>query len=427
MASIVLKNVSKSFRDSQIIKNVDLTIEDGECTVLVGPSGCGKSTILRLICGLEEVDSGEIFIGDRYVNDVPPASRGIAMVFQTYALYPHMTVFENMAFALRVRKLKKEAIEERVLNAAKILKIDHLLQRTPKELSGGQRQRAAIGRAIVRNPYAFLFDEPLSNLDSALRCQMRYELARLKAQLKTTMVYVTHDQAEAMTLADKIVVMRDGAVEQVGSPMELYNSPANIFVAKFIGSSEMNILDVSFVKYSGCHSIFQLQTGETVSMPRPEGVKFDTKSRYRLGIRPENIEILSPNAEFKRNQLMGRFSLLEDLGGEGIVHLSLKDGAQITVKTKKCFFGSSTSNCLDVSFEKVVGASKDVVDLRSDFSESPADVCFRKESLLCGDEVGLGFDTNHGYLFDKDGNTILSSGKMTECNKNSSAQNHGEN
>ena len=206
MASIVLKNICKSYRDSSIIKNVDLAIEDGECTVLVGPSGCGKSTVLRLICGLETPDSGEIYIGDNYVNDIPPAGRGLAMVFQSYALYPHMTVFENMAFALKVRKLKSAEIEGRVLIAAQILKIDHLLQRKPKELSGGQRQRVAIGRAIVRNPYAFLFDEPLSNLDSALRCQMRYELARLKAQLKTTMIYVTHDQSEAMTLADKIVL-----------------------------------------------------------------------------------------------------------------------------------------------------------------------------------------------------------------------------
>ncbi|MDR1333767.1 MAG: ATP-binding cassette domain-containing protein, partial [Holosporaceae bacterium] len=190
MASIILKNVSKSFKESSVIKEVDLVMEDGECTVLVGPSGCGKSTILRLICGLEEADSGEIYIGSQLVNDISPAGRGIAMVFQSYALYPHMTVFENMAFALQVRKFTKNEIEKRVTNTAKTLKIDHLLHRKPKELSGGQRQRVAIGRAIVRNPYAFLFDEPLSNLDSALRCQMRYELAKLKAQLKTTMIYV---------------------------------------------------------------------------------------------------------------------------------------------------------------------------------------------------------------------------------------------
>ncbi|MDR2765912.1 MAG: ATP-binding cassette domain-containing protein [Holosporaceae bacterium] len=414
MASIVLKNVSKSFRDSHIIKNVSLDIEDGECTVLVGPSGCGKSTILRLICGLEEADSGEIFIGDRYVNDVPPASRGIAMVFQTYALYPHMTVFENMAFALRVRRLKKEVIEERVLNAAKILKIDHLLQRTPKELSGGQRQRAAIGRAIVRNPYAFLFDEPLSNLDSALRCQMRYELARLKAQLKTTMVYVTHDQAEAMTLADKIVVMRDGAVEQVGTPMELYNCPANIFVAKFIGSSEMNIFDVSFLKHAGNYSIFQLPTGETVSFFRQNGVKFEVGSRYNLGVRPENIEILAPDAAFDGNRLLGKFSLLEDLGGEGIVHLSLQDGSQITVKTKKSFATSSESNHRDVFFEKVVGgapsSSGEILNRRESPQKPSDNALFGKESLSFGDGVTLGFALGHGYLFDENGNTILCSG-----------------
>jgi ABC-type sugar transport system ATPase subunit len=335
MASIILKNVSKSFQDVGIIKNVSLVMEDGECTVLVGPSGCGKSTILRLICGLEDADAGEIFIGDRYVNDIPPASRGIAMVFQSYALYPHMTVFENMAFALQVRKLRKEEIEERVLNIANILRIAHLLRRKPKELSGGQRQRVAIGRAIVRNPYAFLFDEPLSNLDTALRSQMRYELAKLKVQLKTTMVYVTHDQAEAMTLADKIIVMRDGAVEQVGSPIDLYNSPVNMFVAKFIGSSEMNIFEVSFLEKSGKLSVFQLSTGEKVSILHRGYSDFAKGAKYCLGIRPEDIEILSKEALFFGNKLEGSIFLSENLGGEGMIHLSLKDGNQITVKSKK--------------------------------------------------------------------------------------------
>jgi ABC-type sugar transport system ATPase subunit len=344
MSSIVLKNVNKSFQDSQIIKNVNLTIKDGECTVLVGPSGCGKSTILRLICGLEDVDSGEIFIGDRCVNNVPPASRGIAMVFQSYALYPHMTVFENMAFALQVRKLKKEEIETRVTNTAQILKIDHLLRRKPKELSGGQRQRVAIGRAIVRNPYAFLFDEPLSNLDSALRCQMRYELAKLKVQLKTTMVYVTHDQAEAMTLADKIVVMREGIVEQVGSPLELYNSPINTFVAKFIGSSEMNIFEISYLHPSGKLSVFQLQTGEQISFWRKENIEYNINSKYYLGVRPENIEILAPDALFFGNKLEGSVLLSENLGGEGIMHVALKNDSQITIKTKTNIIESTGNN-----------------------------------------------------------------------------------
>ncbi|MDR2780969.1 MAG: ABC transporter ATP-binding protein [Holosporaceae bacterium] len=366
MASIVLKNVSKSFKDSVIIKNVDLTMKDGECTVLVGPSGCGKSTILRLICGLEEVDSGEIYIGDRVVNDVPPGGRGIAMVFQSYALYPHMTVFENMAFALQVRKFTKIEIEKRVTNTAKILKIDHLLHRKPKELSGGQRQRVAIGRAIVRNPYAFLFDEPLSNLDSALRCQMRYELAKLKAQLKTTMIYVTHDQSEAMTLADKIVVMRDGSIEQVGSPLELYNSPVNIFVAKFIGSSEMNIFPVSFVKHMGKLSMFQTQTGEQVSFLRREDIEYDTDAKYFFGIRPENIEILAENSLFFGNRLTGTVILSENLGGEGFIHIAMKDGAPVVVKSKKM-----------VTTEPV------------------------------GSSVRFGFNIENCYLFDENENTIF--------------------
>jgi ABC-type sugar transport system ATPase subunit len=301
----------------------------------VGPSGCGKSTILRLICGLEEADGGEIYIGDRLANDIPPAGRGIAMVFQSYALYPHMTVFENMAFALQVRKFTKNEIEKRVTNTAKTLKIDHLLHRKPKELSGGQRQRVAIGRAIVRNPYAFLFDEPLSNLDSALRCQMRYELAKLKAQLKTTMIYVTHDQSEAMTLADKIIVMRDGIVEQVGSPLELYNSPVNMFVAKFIGSSEMNILPISFLKSMGKLSIFQTQTEEPISLHTKSDTEYTPEAKYYLGIRPENIEILANDSFFHGNKLNGTIFLSENLGGEGFIHVTLKDGTQMVVKSRK--------------------------------------------------------------------------------------------
>lgn len=333
MASIKLEGVSKSFRDSSIIKNVNLTIEDGQCTVLVGPSGCGKSTILRLICGLEDADSGNIYIGDRLVNDVPPASRGIAMVFQSYALYPHMTVFENMSFALQVRKLKKDEIQRRVEEAAKILKIEHLLLRKPKELSGGQRQRVAIGRAIVRNPYAFLFDEPLSNLDYSLRCQMRYEIAKLKAQLKTTMVYVTHDQSEAMTLADKIVVMHDGIIEQEGSPLEIYNSPVNTFVAQFIGSSKMNIFPVIFEGQNGERSNFKLETGEIVSINKE--LDLEKGAKYLFGIRPEDLDVVAQNAKVSGNSLNGEVVLAENLGGEGFVYVSLKDGYQIMSKSKK--------------------------------------------------------------------------------------------
>jgi ABC-type sugar transport system ATPase subunit len=340
-------------------------MEDGKCTVLVGPSGCGKSTILRLICGLEEVTSGDVFIGDNLVNDVPPAGRGLAMVFQSYALYPHMTVFENMAFALKVRKLKKDEIENHVVATAKILKIDHLLRRTPKELSGGQRQRVAIGRAIVRNPFAFLFDEPLSNLDTSLRCQMRYELAKLKVQLNTTMVYVTHDQAEAMTLADKIVVMRDGVIEQEGTPLELYNSPVNTFVAKFIGSSEMNILEVEFVRHTGKLSTFRLQTtGEEVSFLH-KNLEHTDGAKYFLGIRPEDIEIIPKDALIFANRLDGTISLYENFGGEGYVHVTLGDGKGISVKTKK------------------------------NIAEQP------------GNPVRLGYAMEKCYLFDEKGNTIF--------------------
>lgn len=359
MASIVLENVTKSFENSEIIKGISLTIEDGKCTVLVGPSGCGKSTLLRLICGLEEVTSGDIYIGDRLVNDVPPASRGLAMVFQSYALYPHMTVFENMAFALKVRKFKKAEIEARVVKAAKTLKIDHLLDRKPKELSGGQRQRVAIGRAIVRNPFAFLFDEPLSNLDASLRCQMRYELAKLKEHLKTTMVYVTHDQAEAMTLADKIVVMRDGVIEQAGSPLELYTSPVNIFVAKFIGSGEMNIMPVRFVEQNEKIMTFKLDNGEKVSFDRGSGAGKSgdrdgdaAKSACYLGIRPENLEIIKKDGVFFGNRLDATVMLAENLGGEGIVHVVLSNGSALTVKSRDISVNPGDKIKIGLPFEK---------------------------------------------------------------------------
>lgn len=371
MASIKLQGINKSFKDSPIIKNVDLTIEDGQCTVLVGPSGCGKSTILRLICGLEDADSGEIYIGDRLVNDVPPASRGIAMVFQSYALYPHMTVFENMSFALQVRKLKKDEIRKRVEEAAKILKIDHLLQRKPKELSGGQRQRVAIGRAIVRNPYAFLFDEPLSNLDYSLRCQMRYELAKLKAQLKTTMVYVTHDQSEAMTLADKIVVMHDGIIEQEGSPLEIYNSPVNTFVAQFIGSSKMNIFPVTFEGCKGSLSNFRLATGEVVSVDKK--LDLNRGSKYLMGVRPEDLDVVAEHAKVSGNCLEGEVILAENLGGEGFVHVCLKDGYQIMSKSKKTvmeqvgekarlFFGCDRCYLFDEQGKAICGINSRSID-----------------------------------------------------------------
>ncbi|MGD2002308.1 MAG: ATP-binding cassette domain-containing protein, partial [Paracoccaceae bacterium] len=243
MAQVELRNVEKTFGKTRVIRDVDLSIDKGEFVVFVGPSGCGKSTLLRLIAGLESLTSGEIIIADRPVMDLPPSERGIAMVFQSYALYPHMSVFHNMAFSLSLQGIAKAEIQERVEAAAKILQMEHLLDRRPAALSGGQRQRVAIGRAIVRNPDVFLFDEPLSNLDAALRHDTRVEIAKLHKQLGATTIYVTHDQVEAMTLADKIVVLKDGEIMQVGSPMDLFNFPDNEFVAGFLGSPKMNFFD----------------------------------------------------------------------------------------------------------------------------------------------------------------------------------------
>lgn len=256
MAKIELKNVKKSYGAVDVIKGIDLTIEKGEFMVFVGPSGCGKSTLLRLISGLEEISSGDMLFDSDRVNNVLPSQRGIAMVFQSYALYPHMTVYDNMAFGMKLAKASPEAMKKRVMEAAKLLQIDHLLERLPKQLSGGQRQRVAIGRAIVRDPRVFLFDEPLSNLDAALRVQTRLEIAKLHHSMSdVTMIYVTHDQVEAMTLADRIAVLRDGRLEQVGSPAELYERPNSIFVAGFIGSPKMNFLTGKFATDHGCTTL----------------------------------------------------------------------------------------------------------------------------------------------------------------------------
>ena len=245
MANIKFTGVHKSFGSNKIITDFNLSGKDDEFLVLVGPSGCGKSTLLRMIAGLEQIDEGEIFINDQKINDLHPSKRQTAMVFQSYALYPHMNVYENMSFGLKIEKRSKEEIQTKVMQAAKILKIEELLERRPKQLSGGQRQRVAIGRAITRNPKIFLFDEPLSNLDAALRSEMRVEISKLHNQIKTNMIYVTHDQVEAMTLADRIVILNLGNIEQVGTPDEIYNNPANIFVAQFIGTPKMNILPLN--------------------------------------------------------------------------------------------------------------------------------------------------------------------------------------
>ncbi len=300
MAEVILKNVYKRYNGTAAVTNVSLEIVDKEFFILVGPSGCGKSTTLRMVAGLEEVSDGEIWIGGRKVNDVPPKDRDIAMVFQNYALYPHMTVYENMAFGLKLRKYSKREIEMRVKEAAEILNMGNLLERKPKELSGGQRQRVAVGRAIVRKPKVFLFDEPLSNLDAKLRVQMRAELSKLHDRLQTTIIYVTHDQVEAMTMGDKICVMKDGVIQQIAPPLQLYNRPANRFVAGFVGSPPMNFLTVriSERKEAGKTSLW-IKEPDTDNRPDSFQLKIEKEmeatlkpyvgKEVTLGIRPEDI------------------------------------------------------------------------------------------------------------------------------------------
>ncbi len=289
MARVVLKNVYKFFdKDVPVVNNLNISIEDREFVVLVGPSGCGKSTTLRMIAGLEEISRGELYIGERMVNNVPPKDRDIAMVFQNYALYPHMTVYENMAFGLKLRKCSKQQIRHSVEEAAEILGIGDLLDRKPKALSGGQRQRVAVGRAIVRKPQVFLFDEPLSNLDAKLRVQMRAEISKLHKRLNTTMIYVTHDQVEAMTMGDRIVVMKDGVVQQIDTPLNLYNLPQNRFVASFIGSPAMNILDGKIIKDNG---IWFDEGNLKLKLPENYEKKLEryVGKEISFGIRPEDI------------------------------------------------------------------------------------------------------------------------------------------
>jgi ABC-type sugar transport system ATPase subunit len=289
MAGLEIQGVRKAFGQQPILRGIDLSIADGEFVVFVGPSGCGKSTLLRTICGLETVDEGAVRIGGKDMTHVPPAQRGIAMVFQSYALYPHMTVYDNMGFALKLAGLTPEAIREKVMQAAAILRIEPLLLRKPKELSGGQRQRVAIGRAIVRQPEVFLFDEPLSNLDAALRVQMRIELKNLHRTLRSTMIYVTHDQVEAMTLADRIVVLRGGVVEQVGAPLELYQKPANLFVAGFLGSPAMNLISGGVEEMNQGRMMVRVAGGALVAVAARAGVA--TGAGVTLGVRAEHMAL----------------------------------------------------------------------------------------------------------------------------------------
>jgi multiple sugar transport system ATP-binding protein len=291
MSAIELNKIVKSFGKTEIIRGVDLKIDEGEFVVFVGPSGCGKSTLLRLIAGLEDITSGDLYIDAKHMNEVEAANRGVAMVFQTYALYPHMTVEENMGFGLKMGGMNKDKIKHNVGLAAKSLQLDHLLERKPKELSGGQRQRVAIGRAIVRDPQVFLFDEPLSNLDAELRVDMRIQIAKLHQDLGNTMVYVTHDQVEAMTLADKIVVLKDGCISQVGTPLELYNRPQNEFVAGFIGSPKMNFIDAEVVAVTAEQVSLRCKDTSLLKLHNEFSKAISVGDKVKLGIRPEHINL----------------------------------------------------------------------------------------------------------------------------------------
>jgi len=323
MAQVILKNVTKKFGEVTVVKDVNLQIQDKEFCVLVGPSGCGKTTTLRMIAGLEEITNGEIWIDDILVNDIPPKERDIAMVFQNYALYPHMNVYDNMSFGLKIKKYPKNEIDRRTQEAAGILAIQQLLDRKPKELSGGQKQRVAVGRAIVRKPKVFLFDEPLSNLDAKLRVQMRAELKKLHERLQTTIIYVTHDQVEAMTLGDKIVVMKDGVIQQIGDPLTVYDHPANKFVAGFIGSPPMNFIDVKIIRKNS--DIWLDEEKFDVKLPDEmiEQVKEYINKEVILGIRPEHIyDKLYSTLGTPENTLSATVDVVELLGSQKILHLT---------------------------------------------------------------------------------------------------------
>lgn len=353
MATLQLNQVTKSFGDTHVIKGIDLEVSDREFVVFVGPSGCGKSTLLRMIAGLESTSSGDLLIDGQRINDLGPAERGLAMVFQSYALYPHMTVEDNMGFSLKLAGVSSAERQQKVDEAARILQLEPLLKRKPKALSGGQRQRVAIGRAIVRNPRIFLFDEPLSNLDAALRVQMRIELARLHEELQATMIYVTHDQIEAMTMADKIVVLQSGIVEQVGSPMELYHHPCNRFVAGFIGSPKMNFLPVKMLSVDNQGVEVQLPGGGRVSIPLV-GDKAMEGQELELGVRPEHLQLMD------EGPLTGRISVIERLGGQTSLYIEM-DGELITLM-------------------------------------ADGDVTYR-----VGDEISFGFEPGRAHLFAADG------------------------
>jgi multiple sugar transport system ATP-binding protein len=351
MAEVRMKGICKRFKSVSVIENVDLDIEDGEFVVFVGPSGCGKSTLLRLVAGLEDISDGDMFIGGRRVNDLPPAKRGVSMVFQSYALYPHMTVYDNMAFGLKLAKESDQTIRDRVEQAAQILQLGHLLQRLPKELSGGQRQRVAIGRAIVREPGVFLFDEPLSNLDAALRVQTRIEIAKLHASLHASMIYVTHDQVEAMTLADKILllntgekVQEEGSVAQIGHPLELYHHPANLFVAGFIGSPKMNFLKGELESATAEQATVRLANGSRVQAA-VDATALQAGESVTLGIRPEHFELGSHDA----NAVSGQASHLERLGEASYIYMQITGADELVTVRESGDVGTQPGETVSVA------------------------------------------------------------------------------
>ncbi|TYQ15240.1 UNVERIFIED_CONTAM: multiple sugar transport system ATP-binding protein [Acetivibrio alkalicellulosi] len=368
MASVKLKNIFKRYPGGvTAVNDFNLDIEDKEFIILVGPSGCGKTTTLRMVAGLEEISEGELYIGDKLVNDVAPKDRDIAMVFQNYALYPHMTVFDNMAFGLKLRKMPKDEIKRRVLEAAKILDIEHLLERKPKALSGGQRQRVALGRAIVREPKVFLMDEPLSNLDAKLRVQMRTEISKLHNKLQTTVIYVTHDQTEALTMGTRIVVMKDGYIQQVDTPTNLYERPNNMFVAGFIGSPQMNFINVKVDKSGdGIHLIFgknsiKLPEGKTKKLESSEYVGKEVV----MGIRPENLHDEAVFLESMSDSTVNaRVEVVEMLGSETLLYVIIEDVdfvARVNPRTKakvgdliKLAFDTNKVHLFDKETEKTI-------------------------------------------------------------------------